>query len=303
MKFQKIKEAINKEFPDFNIFSVAKIGEGWDSKAFIINETWIFRFPKRLEVKNNLKKEALLLPAIQNLLNLAIPTFEYISNTNIFAGYKKLEGSFFNKEFFIYLSGTEQEIILKQIADFLLTMHHLDLKELQHVALEEINYKENYEAGFMEVQEIIYPSLSTDFQQIITDSYNSYLNNRKNFTYKKSLLHNDISCNHILYNEPKKVLTGIIDFGDIAIGDPDYDLMYLYDELGQQFVKRLLKYYPQVDTGKLFAKLKFFQLADALQSIIHNMKEHKINKIDKGFKLLSELLKTYDEQEKAGLVT
>lgn len=303
MKFKKIKEAINKEFPGFNIFSVAKIGEGWDSKAFIINGTWIFRFPKRPEVKNNLKKEVLLLPAIRKLVNLDMPLFEYISNIQIFVGYKKLEGSFFNHEFFISLSAVEQENIIKQIADFLLTMHDFDFKKLQHIELEEANYKELYKAGFIEVQEIIYPNISDDFQQIFTDSYNSYLNNVKNFLFKKSLLHNDISCDHLLYNETKKVLTGIIDFGDIAIGDPDYDLMYLYDELGQQFVTRLLKYFPEVDTRDLFAKLKFFQLADALQSIIHSIKEHENNKIDKGYKLLSKLLKTYNEQERTGLVT
>ena len=290
MKFLKIQQLINKEFPHFEILSIDKIGEGWDSKAFTINDTWVFRFPKRPEIKENLKKEILLLPSIQDYIDLEIPTFEYISGENTFAGYRKLEGLFFNKEFFISLSGIEQENILKQIAEFLLTMHQFDLKKLEHVELEEINYKENYASGFNEVQAFIYPNISTDFQQVITGNYNNYLNNSKNFIYKNSLLHNDISCEHILYDKSTKKLTGLIDFGDIAIGDPDYDLMYLYEELGEHFITQLLKYYTCRNAAELFAKLKFFQLADTLQSIIHNIKEHKNNKIVKGYESLSNLL-------------
>ena len=44
------------------------------------------------------------------------------------------------------------------------------------------------------------------------------------FQFETVLIHGDFSSEHVLLDLAEKKVTGIIDFGDAAIGDPAYDL-------------------------------------------------------------------------------
>ncbi len=52
-------------------------------------------------------------------------------------------------------------------------------------------------------------------------------------------------------------MKGIIDFGDMHIGDPDWDFNYFYKHYGKDYVGRLLKYYHHADTERLNEKTGF----------------------------------------------
>ena len=41
---------IEKEFPDFQEINIRFVGEGWHNKAFLVNDKYIFRFPKQKSV-------------------------------------------------------------------------------------------------------------------------------------------------------------------------------------------------------------------------------------------------------------
>jgi len=40
---------IERELPELSIVSARFIGEGWNARAFVVNEELVFRFPKRAE--------------------------------------------------------------------------------------------------------------------------------------------------------------------------------------------------------------------------------------------------------------
>ena len=97
------------DFPALKISSTEKIGEGWYSQAFNINNEYIFRFPKIQEASDNLRKEICLLPKIESLLNLPIPHFEYLGKPSTkfdkhFVGYTKIKGSFLTGKLYKSLS-------------------------------------------------------------------------------------------------------------------------------------------------------------------------------------------------------
>jgi aminoglycoside 2''-phosphotransferase len=39
-----------------------------------------------------------------------------------------------------------------------------------------------------------------------------------------------------------RAVTGILDWGDVCLGDPDYDFAYLYEDLGKAFVREMAFY-------------------------------------------------------------
>src|SRR5690606_32545940 len=78
------------------------------------------------------------------------------------------------------------------------------------------------------------------------------------------LLHGELSPDHVLYDEAAGKVTGVIDFGDMAIGDPAWDLVYLYEDYGEDFLTRALRAYPGDDPGRL-ARMRWHLVVDAVR--------------------------------------
>ena len=75
----------------------------------------------------------------------------------------------------------------------------------------------------------------------------------------------DLSPAHVFYDEIAQRLCGIIDFGDAAIGDSDYDFMDVLTDYGKPLLLGLLQHYQHPDTRTLFRKLDAFRLFDAVR--------------------------------------
>ena len=289
----RVKKMIQKEFTDFEISSIVKSGEGMDNEAYVINDTHIFRFPKRRNIYINLQREVDILPELSSLANLRVPDFTYVSKKMFFVGYKKIPGIFLTKKLYSSFTVKTKTGIQKSIGEFLTILHDPHLANFVTGKLRIINFKEEYEEDFKNTQTIIYPHLSLKVQHLITKQFNSYLNEKKNFSYTPVLLHNDLSADHILIDKVKHTINGIIDFGDIAMGDPDYDLMYLFRDIGLAFTKDLLQFYKHDDFESLFKKLNFFVLSNILQCLIRAFQEKDKDDCKQGIISLNKWLVAY----------
>ncbi|MEO8821876.1 MAG: aminoglycoside phosphotransferase family protein, partial [Ginsengibacter sp.] len=240
-KFEKYISLIQKDFPEFFISFIKKIGEGDNSKAFLVNKNYIFRFPKRKIVKQQIQREICGLPKIKKAIVLSIPEFEFTSPELNFVGYQKINGDILSNTIFISLSKNQQQVVQKQLGNFLTQIHSFLLDDLKDCKLEIMDLKEEYSENFSNAQKLIFPDISKNKQEIITHLFTEYLNNPENFTYTPVLVHNDFSKDHILFDKETERVTGIIDFGDIAFSDPDYDFLYLLNEFGEDFLNGVLK--------------------------------------------------------------
>ncbi len=61
---------------------VAELGEGWDFATFVVNDDWVFRFPKRRQAARQLARERQLLDALAPRSPtdqaIAIPRYRYL---------------------------------------------------------------------------------------------------------------------------------------------------------------------------------------------------------------------------------
>ena len=297
-KFEKIKQDIHVEFPKFNITTIDKIGEGENSLALLINQDFIFRFPKREEVKDQLAKEIAILPQISPLLNLEVPHFHYVARNLNFAGHKMIAGEPLSNKIYNSFEKTTQRSIQQSLALFLSQLHAIDLSTISDSVLPIMNPKEEYTENLSDAYQLIFPHLPTKARETISEIFTSYLNNPENFKYKPTLVHNDFSTDHILVNSATEEISGIIDFGDMAIGDPDYDLMYLADQLGVEFITGFSDYYSTPRKG-LLQKLLFFTVANKLQIILSALEDNDTASEKEGYKNLEESIRKYKENSPA----
>jgi aminoglycoside 2''-phosphotransferase len=95
----------------------------------------------------------------------------------------------------------------------------------------------------------------------------SCLGEARSFAYRPCLLYADFAPERILYDADGRAIVGTIDWGDLAIGDPDFDLLYLRQDYGEAFVRRLLGHYPHPEPGRLLRKLRVFAACDQVATI------------------------------------
>ena len=200
-----------------------------------------------------MEKEVAVLNYLNGKIGIDIPKIEFYSPQHHISGYKLVEGKILTPELFNGFTDDEQENLAKDIAQFIKEMHALKLPDIEDL---EINVLEDYKSDYEYLKENIYSLIPVEAQNYLDKFYKSILINQNIINYKNVLCHNDLSCNHILVKNNK--LSGVIDFGDVAITDADKDLVYLLEqsdeEIGREFGLKVLKYYSHKDIKSVIWK-------------------------------------------------
>ena len=279
-----IKKKIQELF-DIKINTIALIGEGYDSKAYLINNEYIFKIKYSTNKKKGYKKEKAIYDFLNKKLNtnIKIPEilYSYISEELEILGYKKIEGTFLNPEIYEKMTEEQRNVLKKDIANFLRKLHDLDYTEIANY---KIDNKQNVLEEYQLLKDTIYDSLN-DIEQQYIESFIEKLQNTKVFNDKKCLCHNDLSCNHLLLDDENK-LVGIIDFGDSGIIDEYCDFIYLLEEsreeIGLQFGIDILKIYGNIDIEKAKEYQDIVEQYYPIETIVYGIKNNKKDFIKKG---------------------
>lgn len=253
---KKYQSAIEKNFSALKVESIKYLSEGWDSVACLVNQNLIFRFPKREEVERSLKIEITLLPELAPRLPRPIPNFKYIgkpSRNNFdytFVGYEMLEG-WLEEDWPEEIE--EAEWWRPQLGEFVTVLHQfpveaareLGVRNMALTGIEETpaNWHEMFEEFYGLVRTRIFPLLEDDPQDAVADYFEAFLDDEACFKFEPVLLHGDLDSTHILLDLEKRQINGIIDFGDVAIGDPAFDisekvLPYYGGKMDETYLKR-----------------------------------------------------------------
>jgi serine/threonine protein kinase len=242
---QDTLEIFQKQFPHEKIITLEQ-KEGTENYIIEINNTWICKVPKRSELNANLAREASLLPRLQGKCKINIPIVEYYEPNIII--YRKIKGVELKLELFAILSQEQKDILTYDIAYFLYQFHNsLTIEKAQQLGFTKTNWpwfpeKLSEKAQYLEDLDLI-----TIFQPFIKE----YTEVRRSNTLVK-LIHDDINPRNILIDETYQ-LCGILDFTDVALDDPYFDLRMKYSS-SAEFTEAIAKKYTQLATIKFDIK-------------------------------------------------
>jgi aminoglycoside 2''-phosphotransferase len=261
---QEMLEIIRRDCPHLEVSSVTFIEKGQSFYVIEINSHLIFRFPLEKKSRRKLQREILLLPKLESLLNLPIPHFNHIGKTSkepadYYVSYEAIKGSPLRTETFQTLPQEVQDNFARQLAVFLVKLHSFPVCEAQRCAVQESDLRQHSLEDLQFLQRRIFGELPLATRRRIEQLFEGYINDEENFSNEPSLLHADLCEEHIYFEPGRNTITGIIDFGSMHIGDPDFDLCYLLQDYGEGFINLLLQYYPHADYIRLISKLAFFR--------------------------------------------
>lgn len=281
-----------KEKFNIKVNSIEFMGEGYDSKSYLINNEYLFKLAKHDDAKNSYKREKKILDYLKDNFksNVNIPRIDYFDESGIM-GYKMIKGVPLTKEIYESMNEEQKESLHIAIANFLKELHNLDATALSEFKNDLIIF---YKSDLLLLREKIYSKLTKEEQEYIENFISSIINNKALFQAKKSLCHNDLSANHILLDENKK-LCGIIDFGDACITEDYRDFMYLLEnseeEIGDHFGEAILDKcdYEFKELARTYAKLNDDYYA--IETITCGLENDDSSLLEKGLDLLKEKIK------------
>jgi aminoglycoside 2''-phosphotransferase len=241
-------DAITKQFPHLAPVSVSHLGEGCDSIAVLVNDEWVFRFPKTVDVERQLAMEARLLPLLADRLPLPVPRFHYhgLPDEHFprhFVGYPKITGR--------PALGVEPGVVgsdeIARVGQFLAALHSIDLGVARQCGVPLDNLHESLDEVRIDALEGLEHAANADPRAPL-GRWRTFIATVPPVVSIETLVlaHNDLAAEHILIDPEDGRLTGVIDWSDAAITGPEVDFAGLFHWGGEPLVRAVLRTYESV---------------------------------------------------------
>src|SRR3989339_719714 len=281
MKNKILLNKIKEEFPKLKIIKYKIIEKGWDNSVLLINNKYIFRFPRNKENLSHFKSELSILKELNKISKIKLPDYIFISKERSFGGYKLIEGFDFTKRVFNKLNN--KEYIAKQLAHFLSILHNFPIKKARKSGFSEtINYNiEGRRKEFEERKRIYFSTLSKEEVKCVVKYHEIFFS--LNSKFKKVIRHGDLVEDHILVNVKNNKINGIIDFGDTNIGDPAADFAYFYT-FDKEFVNKIYKNYKGPKDKNFLLRAKYYRYQISMNNAYYGVINKDKKLLNKGLK-------------------
>lgn len=247
----------------------APVGEGDFCFAYRTTSTgstgsWIVRAAKHTGAAAALRREVRVLGLVADGLPLEVPrpTLHEPPGCPPFTVHREVVGAVLTRAVWEGLSPPARARAGERLGDFLWALHGsarrvsaCDLPQLDETALADRLRREAPAA------------LSGFLAPAVLRGLHAALANRSGHRADPAaLLHCDIAPGHILYDEATGALTGVIDFGDVALGPPARDFIFLYEDFGPALCEEVLAAYAASAGAEAptFAEVRSWYLLEAV---------------------------------------
>jgi len=271
LDIESIRLEIARIAPEFERAPVARLGEGMDSLAVLVDHAFVFRFAKHPEAAEGLRREIALLPRLAPTLPLDVPRFAWVGESSTtglpFVAYSLIRGEPLHRPLYESLPKGTRDRVLGDLVTFLAAVHDFPVHEAAACGVTPLPERAGYVEEFARAREHVFPRLTSAVRLRVEAKLDAFLQDDANFAYTPTLLHGDLWPEHVLVSPAEGRLAGIIDFADVSLGDPDHDLVFLARTLGPGFLADLVRHDPHADPARLARKVPPLALFNALDDI------------------------------------
>lgn len=262
------RQLIEGQFRDLRPVRLRLLGEGWDNTAWEVNETWVFRFPRRAFAVPFFQTETALLPKIAPEVPLAIPVPIFKGQPDEgfswpFAGYRMLPGRTADRA---VLTEEQRKRAAIPLARFLRTLHSMD--PAPWGAPPDTLGRLNLAKRMPQVEERLAKAVELELIEspapwfrVLNDAPAEY------DPACTTLVHGDLYSRHVLVDDHGEVC-GVIDWGDVHAGDVAVDLAIAHSFLPPHARAEFCAEYGPID-GTVWRMARFRALHHASITLIY----------------------------------
>lgn len=194
---------------------------GGDHLLLIVNEKRAFRFPR--PGKHGLDLERAVLRLLGQRTRIAIPDYDIVDPNGCFASYLLVPGVSLTPVRFSALPANQAYGLIRDAVRLLTTLHGIASHEVQPLEAwprmwSVGQFADRLQQHRLPVLADRVPTLAAPIERFL-ERY------RAGRAFREVVLHGDLVGDHLLVDEHDGRLTGVIDFSDVALGDPAHDLL------------------------------------------------------------------------------
>lgn len=236
---------VREQFPELGGGGIRPFGSGWDNTAYLLDGDVVFRFPRKESTVALLEREIRVLPRLAGRLSLAVPVPGWIGRPTerfpwMFAGYRRLAGVTADAA---DLSEAERMAAAAPLGAFLAGLHAVPAEGL------DLPGDEIGRTAFARRM----PELEARLARLrgrIGDPapwLRLFDGELPGPPPAPVVVHGDLYARHLLVDEMRRI-SGVIDWGDLHVGDPAADLSLAYGFLPPRARAAFMRAYGPVDT-------------------------------------------------------
>jgi aminoglycoside phosphotransferase (APT) family kinase protein len=219
---------IASQFPLVSLGRIAPFGNGWDNTAFLVDDTFVFRFPRRRVAIPLLEREIALLPLLVSHVPLVIPvpclvgvrTTDYPSP---FAAYRLIRGATAGS---LILAPEVRAGLAAPLGAFLRALHAIDPapfldRGLPFDELGRLDHEKRLALTRERLRAHEADGVAGRWLRLLT-----WLEEHPPVAPpadERRLVHGDLYARHVILDSDARPV-GVIDWGDIHFGDPALDI-------------------------------------------------------------------------------
>lgn len=231
------------------IDSYKVIDQGWTNLVIEVNEQWIFRFVRDINNRQIIIEQDFL-PKFAQVSPVKIP--EILVSDYDYIAYDKIPGERFSPKKFLLFSNSQKTKVIRLLGEFLTCLHNF---KFSHQYLSEAPYGGG--DFWNDLWLIVKDDLSLQTRQKAENYFSDAIAQIKTIPLEKTLIHADLGTNNILIDFKQNSLNGIIDFGDICLGDPAADFAGFYRNFGRRFTEDLISYYQRPIEKNFWTRIEY----------------------------------------------
>jgi aminoglycoside phosphotransferase (APT) family kinase protein len=261
---ERAQALISTAFPQFRDRRAVFLAEGWDFQVFEVGAGWLFRFPKREESAVRLTKEYHLLSDLKQWVSLPIPDYQCFCEPHgdsgwPFAGYIKIPGTPGD-----VAEPIDWPTVARQLGIFLAELHAYPVDRALEAGVPRekrslARWRDEALAGLEGIGSL--PLDRRDLCNHLKSDPTGYASGTPR------LVHNDLWAEHILIDPRTLGVSGIIDWGDAAVGDPAIDLAPVYAWRGEQGLRDVLAHYPATISSDIVDRARYLATCLAIRNL------------------------------------
>lgn len=219
------RRLIAEQHPALRDAPLRAYGEGWDNAAFLVDERYVFRFPRRTVVAHLIEREIALLPRIAAHVPFALPAPAFVGVPTerypyAFAGYPLVRGTTLDRS---AATPAQRAALAPALGAALRALHAVDASSLGDALpgdeIGRLDHAKRLPLAHERLTELYARGLVGDPAPLLAELERiGPLDDARDDT----LVHGDLYERHVVLDDG--ALVGFIDWGDIHRGDPAIDL-------------------------------------------------------------------------------
>jgi aminoglycoside phosphotransferase (APT) family kinase protein len=265
------RRLIGTQFPEVDLASLRLLGAGWDNTVWLVDERWVFRFPRRQIAIAGVERQLSLLPRLAPLLPLPVGAPRFVGRAGEdfpwpFSGSERIPGRELVEA---DLDDDARVALARPLAAFLRALHSLRVEGMESLPVD-FNGRAD--------MAVRVPRTAEQLAEVETlglwrrpPEVDSLLEAAAALppTERNVLVHGDSHVRHVLVDDDGR-LAGVIDWDDICVGDPSIDLSLLASYFPAEGRAAFLdEYGPVTDEQLLRARVLALSLCAALAAYAH----------------------------------